>query len=124
MKTYKIAKGWAIFIYIGSLFLIGLFGRFLFFPFENGDFSLNWSWLAIPICLGMIIFIVIGIIDIHKSKIIIDEEKVVSISIRSKKTLITNEIKGYTIEDNEIIIFPKDKTKKGTGLAIICFYKN
>lgn len=75
MKEYKIAKGWAIFIYLVAPVLIGLFGWLLILPFLNGDFSPNASWILIPVSIAMIALMFFGVIDAYKGRLIIQEDR-------------------------------------------------
>lgn len=112
MKEYKIAKGWAIFIYLFAPLLIGLFGWLLILPFQNGDFSPNASWILIPVSIGMIALMVIGVIDAYKGRLIILEDKIISISTFSKRELLLDEIKGFKVNEQYIFVEPTDKQKK------------
>lgn len=112
MKEYKIAKGWAIFIYIFAPLLIGLFVWVLTLPFANGNFSPNASWILIPIAIAMIVLMVFGVIDAYKGKLTIYEDRMVSISTFSNRELKFNDIKGFTVNDNYIFIEPKNDNQK------------
>ncbi|WP_224998754.1 hypothetical protein [Cesiribacter sp. SM1] len=112
MKEYKIAKGWAIFIYLTAPFLIALFGWLLILPIKAGTTSPNISWIFIPVSIGMMALMIVGVIDAYKSRLIIDKEKIASISTLSKRELKLHEIKGYTVNEQYIIVEPKDKHKK------------
>lgn len=112
MKEYKIAKGWAIFIYLLAPILILLFSWLLILPFTIGNFSSNANWILIPVSIAMIALMVVGIIDTYKGRLIIYEDRIISISAFSKKELKFNEIKGFTADANYIFIEPYKKKKK------------
>ena len=112
MKEYRIAKGWAIFIYLFAPLLIGLFGWLLIVPFQNGDFSANASWILIPISIAMIVIMVYGIIDAYKGRLIIKEDKIITIRSFSKRELKFDEVKGFTVNEQYIFVEPRDKEKK------------
>lgn len=112
MKEYKIAKGWAIFIYLIAPFLIGLFGWLLILPFQNGDFSPNAGWILIPVSLAMIVLMIIGVIDAYKGRLIIGEDRIISVSTLSIRELKLNEIKGFTVNEQYIYVEPNDRSKK------------
>ena len=112
MKEYKIAKGWAIFIYLFAPLLIGLFGWLLIHSFTKESISTTAGWLLIDAAIAMIILMIVGIIDTYKSKLIIHDDSIVSISAFSNRELTFNEIKGYTVNDNYIFIEPVDTSKK------------
>lgn len=112
MKEYKIAKGWAIFIYLFAPLLIGLFGWVLTLPFSNGTFSPIASWILIPIAVAMIVLMVFGVIDAYKGKLKIYADKIVSISTFSNRELKFSDIKGYIVNDNYIFVEPKNDNQK------------
>lgn len=112
MKEYKIAKGWAIFIYIFAPLLIGLFGWVLILPFTNGNYSPNASWILIPIAVGMIALVIFGVIDAYKGKLTIYEDRIVSKSTFSNRELKFSDIKGFTVNDNYIFVEPNNDNQK------------
>lgn len=112
MKEYKIAKGWAIFIYLFAPLLIGLFGWLLILPFQSGDFSPNASWIFIPISIAMIAFMIFGVMDAYKGRFIIQEDGIKSISIFSNRELKYDEIKGFKVNDQYIFVESRDVRKK------------
>jgi hypothetical protein len=112
MKEYKIAKGSAIFIYLFTPLLIGLFGWLLILPFQSGDFSPNASWILIPLSIAMIAIMIFGVIDAHKGRLIIKEDRIISVSLFSSKELHLDDIKGFTVNEHYIFLEPNDKQKK------------
>ncbi len=115
MKEYKIAKGWAIFIYIGGALLIALFSWLLIMPFipsMKEDISPSAYWFLAPTALIMIALMVVGIIDTIKSKFVIDEHQIFMVSTFSNRQLMLDEIMGYRITDNYILIESNNKLKK------------
>jgi hypothetical protein len=61
MKEYKIARGWAIFIYITAPLMIALFAWALLMPFipgMKGEISSKAYWFLGPISIGMITLMV------------------------------------------------------------------
>lgn len=112
MKEYKIAKGWAIFIYLFAPLLIGLFSWLLILPFQNGDFSPNAGWILIPISIAMIALMVFGVIDAYIGKLIIEEDYIKSISTFTNRELKIDDIEGFTVNEQYIFVEPKDKEKK------------
>jgi hypothetical protein len=112
MKEYKIAKGWAIFIYLFAPLLIGLFGWLFILPFQNGNFEPNASWILIPVSFAMIALMIFGVIDTYKGRLIIQDNSVKSISIFSNRELEFDEIKGFTVNEQYIFIEPTSKKKK------------
>lgn len=112
MKEYKIAKGWSIFIFVASPFLLGLFVWVLTIPFQNGNYEPSSSWIIIPIALGMIAIIIFGLIDTIQGRIIIQQDRIIAISLFKQRELKLDEIIGYTINENYIFIEPISNTKK------------
>jgi len=112
MREYKTAKGWAIFIYIFAPLLIGLFGWLLVLPFLNGNIEPNASWILIPVSIAMIVFMVFGVIDVYKGRLIIQDNSIKSISTISNRELAFDEIKGYTVNEQYIFVEPKNKNQK------------
>ena len=112
MKEYKIAKGWSIFIYITAPLLFVLFGWMITQMFPNGDFSPNTRWIYFPLVIVMMVIIVIAVIDTFKSRFIIAEDKIISKSTLSNRELRFEEIKGYSIQENNISIEPIDPQQK------------
>src|SRR5687768_15718032 len=115
MKEYKIAKGWAIFMYIAAPLLIGLFAWLLIMPFVpwmKDDVAPEIYWFLAPMSLGMIGLMAVGLMDTIKGKFVIDNEKVYTIGIFSNRHLRFDEIKGYRITDKYIFIEPKIEDKK------------
>lgn len=122
MKEYRIAKGWAIFIYISAPLLIVLFSSLLVLLFtETSGNNLKFFWILAPISLAMIAAMVVGILDTVNGKFIIDTDRLSSIKTSSNRELLFTEIKGYRISDKYILIEPnngkKKKIKIGTFFA-------
>ncbi len=115
MKKYKIAKGWAIFMYIAAPLLIALFCWILIMPFVpsmNNDMNPNVYWFLIPMSLGMIALMVVGLIDTIKGKFVIDRDKIFTVSTFSNRQLMFDEIKGYRITDKYIFVESNNENKK------------
>lgn len=112
MKEYKIAKGWAIFIYLFAPLLVALFGWLLILPFQNGNYTPNTSWILIPISIAMISLGILGVIDTYKGSFIIQDDSIKSIGVFSFRELKIDEIKGFTVNEHYIFIEPKNKDRK------------
>ncbi|MCX2745494.1 hypothetical protein OO013_16560 [Mangrovivirga sp. M17] len=112
MKEYKIAKGWAIFIYLFSPVLLGLFGWVLSLPFQEENFSPNASWIIIPVSIAMIVLIIYGLAETYKGKLLIQNDRIIYISTFYKRILTIDEVKGYTVNEQYIFVEPKSKNKK------------
>jgi hypothetical protein len=112
MKEYKIAKGWAIFIWIMAPALIGLFGFMGVMPLVADKINLTLVLILTPISIGMITLMFFGLIDIYKGRFIIKNDTLISIGVFKIKELNFDEIKGYTVNEQYIFIIPKDKRKR------------
>jgi len=113
MKKYRIAKGWAIFMYVFSPFLIALFGWMLVLPFlPDENIDVEAAWIMVPIALAMITVIVLGLIDTIKGTFVIDTDRIYTTNIFNKRMLLFEEIKGFRIEDKYIFVESSVKNKK------------
>ncbi|MCT4673990.1 MAG: hypothetical protein N4A37_12185 [Prolixibacteraceae bacterium] len=112
MIECKIGKGWAIAAAISVLIFIGVFGILGIMPWVQDEINLILGLLVTPFSIGIIIFLVYGLINIKKRRFIIDNEKLISISVFKTKELYYDEIKGYKVNERWILIIPKDNKKK------------
>lgn len=112
MKEYRIAKGWAIFIWIMGPGLIVLFGFLAIMPFLADKINLTLLLILTPISIGMVVLMVFGLIDIYKGRFIIKKEGLVSIGVFKTKELRFDEIKGFTVNEQYIFVEPNTKDKK------------
>lgn len=112
MKEYKIAKGWAIFIWVMAPVLIGLFGFLAVMPFIADEIDMTLVLILTPISIGMLTLMVLGLIDVYKGRLIIQEDRLVSIGVFKSKNLKFDEIKGYTVNEQYIFVEPNTKEKK------------
>jgi hypothetical protein len=112
MKEYKIAKGWAIFIWVMAPVLIGLFGFLAVMPFIADDINMTLVLILTPISIGMLTLMIFGLIDVYKGRLIIQEDRLVSIGVFKSKNLKFDEIKGYTVNEQYIFVEPNTKEKK------------
>lgn len=112
MKEYKIAKGWAIFIWVMAPVLIGLFGFLAVMPFIADEINMTLVLILTPISIGMLTLMVFGLIDVYKCRLIIQEDRLVSNGVFKSKNLKFEEIKGYTVNEQYIFVEPNTKEKK------------
>lgn len=112
MKEYKLAKGWAIFIWVMAPVLIGLFGFLAVMPFIADEIDITLVLILTPISIGMLTLMVFGLIDVYKGRLIIQEDRLVSIGVFKSKNLKFDEIKGYTVNEQYIFVEPNTKEKK------------
>jgi len=122
MKEYRLAKGWAIFIYITAPLLIIVFGALLVMPFFPGmGVSLAVLWFLGPVSLGMIALMVYGLADAVKGKFVIDTDKVYTKGVFSDCVLKLDEIKGFRSDEKYIFIESNVKGKKTIKISV--YYK-
>lgn len=115
MREFKIAKGWAVFIYITAPLLIALFCWLLIMPFVPGtedDSMLNAYWLLGPMAFGMIVLMTLGLIDTYKSKFVIAEDKIYCQGVFSNRELLFEEIKGYRSDEYYVYVEAAVEGKK------------
>ena len=113
MKEFKLAKGWAIFVFIVTPVAMVFFTWFAISPFlEHKDLSKGLGWVSIPLGLGMVALMGYALREAIVGKFVIDDEKLYMVSAIGTRTLLFDEIKNYRMDDNYIYIFPKSKQKK------------
>ncbi|MFM2292689.1 MAG: hypothetical protein RIS29_2502 [Bacteroidota bacterium] len=113
MREYKLARGWKIFTYICFPVFIGLLVWLGVLPFTETPIDIQQAYYLVPISLGGIVYITLGIVDAIKLRIILYNDRIVSVSALSKRELINSEVKGYQILLNSYIeILPLDNIKK------------
>jgi hypothetical protein len=121
MKEYRLAKGWAIFIYIIAPIVIIVFVAVLvrpFIPGINDTVVPNEYWVLGPVSIGLIALMAIALIDTAKGRFIIAYDKISLVSAFSTKHLLFNEIKGYRINDKHIVVEPNVPGKKAIKISI------
>ena len=118
MKEYKIAKGWAIFMYIGAPILIALFGLMLFLPFMPGeDVPVEALWFLAPISLLMIGIMILGLVDTVTGRFVIDKDRIYTKNVFNNRMLLLTEIKGFRIDDKYIFVEPSVPNKKRVKIS-------
>lgn len=115
MKEYKMAKGWAIFIYIFAPVLIGVFAMpilMYFIPsWRNGETAQFFAF-AIPISLIMMGVMVAAVVDAATGELTINEEDIRIKHVFLKRQLQVSDIKGFRIDDKYTYLEPKTKVHK------------
>lgn len=118
-KEYRIAKGWAIFMYIFCPPLILLMGWLALFPLFSDP--IQWTLFAIffPMGIGIGVVTVIGMLDIKKSVFVIAQDRVYITSTLAyhNRSLGLDEIEGYRLDDKYYYIIPSDKKKKKISIS-------
>lgn len=127
MKEYKIAKGWAIFIYIVAVLFITPFIFLLFLPLMPGmenEVTPDLYWFLALMSIAIISIVVIAVIDTYKGKFVIDKNRIFSVGAFSTKELMLNEIKGYRVTDKFLFIESKDENKKRIKISTYFAHTN
>ena len=127
MIEYRISKGWRIFIYIGAILMIALFVFILIIPFVpglNNDINTNAYWFFIPMSLGMIALMIVGIMDTIKGKFVIDKNQVFTVSTFINRALLFSEIKGYRVTDKYLFIESNNENKKRIKVSTYVAHSN
>ncbi|AEE52949.1 hypothetical protein [Haliscomenobacter hydrossis] len=113
MKEYKMAKGWAIFIYLSVPLLFGLFCMpFITLMIPAWREEPSFYWFAIPISLIMMALCIAGLIDTMIGKVWIDDASIHAKSVFFSRSILLTEIKGFRIDDKYIYVEPKTKAQK------------
>jgi hypothetical protein len=110
--TYRIAKGWRIFIYTFTPVIIVVFLSSIFFVFTVEDMN---PFIAPLLAIGSLVMTCLfayGLIDTIQSRLIIGNDHITSINPLGARTLKFEDILGYKIERNGIFIMPKIPTDK------------
>ena len=110
--TYRIAKGWRIFIYIFAPVIIAAFLSTIFFIFTED--SIN-PFVAPLLAIGSLVMTCLfayGLIDTIQSRLIIGNDYVTGVTPLDSRTLKFEDILGYKIERNGIYIIPKNSQGK------------
>lgn len=113
MREFKLAKGWAIFIYIVAPLAIILFtilGVSAFIEFYNGVGKNVWSTIFTSLIL--IVLMAYGLREAIVGRFVIDEDRVYMRSAFNTRSLNHEEIKGFKVDDSYIHIVPKSKKHK------------
>lgn len=111
MKTYRMAKGWRIFVYLTAIPMFLIFGSMLFLPLWDDTTNASVMWFLAPLSILMMGVIVVGLYDTIKGKVIIGENKLYKTGF-PKRELAFDEIKGYRQEGYYIFIEPHSKQQK------------
>lgn len=101
-----------MFIYLAAPLLIGLFGYGLALPFMQDDLPLFVTLIVVLVCLGMILLMLVGLMDVSKARLFVDENRIRSVSTLWDRELGFDEIRGYTVNEQYLFIEPLDKRKK------------
>src|SRR5688572_18038759 len=95
---FRILKGWRVFAYI-FLPILGL--RFIYLGIISFvEPSSATSKIVFPIiCLGVLVLLYLGFLDIHRTKITITKDRILKTGALKTKELSLVDAKGYIIEN-------------------------
>lgn len=110
--TYRIAKGWEIFIWICVILLMGLVGRLGAEAFLQENFNLNYAIGYISVAILFELLLIFALMDITKRKWIIDNDSIIEVGVFKTKKLFISEIEGFTTDDNYMRFIPKQSHQK------------
>lgn len=111
-KEYRIAKGWEIFIWICLPLFMALFGWLGIMPYTEEKFNLTVALILTPISVGLEFLMILGLIDTRKSKLIIEDDKIINIGIFKTKVLEFQNIEGFKVDQNYLYYLPVNENDK------------
>ena len=100
---FRISKGWRVFAYV-FLLILGLIFIYLgIISFIEP--SSTTSKIVLPIiCLGVLVLLYLGFLDIHRTKITITKDRILKTGALKPKELLLVEAKGYVVENKQTVI--------------------
>lgn len=111
MSEYKVAKGWAAFIYIACIVFIGLLVYVLLLPVCFNTHVDSYGALAVVVSV-FIIALIFGMRETAIYKIVVDENSISSRSTFTNRTLRFEDIEGLRRENDYVRLIPKDGSQK------------
>ena len=111
-QEYKIAKGWAIFVWIVLPLFMVLVGVLGVMPYQEEELNLTLILILTPILVGLELLMVLGLIDIVKGRLIIEEDKIKGIGVFNTKVLSFQNIKGFKVDKNYLYYIPANDNYK------------
>jgi hypothetical protein len=103
---FPASKVTRIFIYIFMPMLIALFAWVGYIGIYPDTADITVGWILIPVSLVGIVGFSYGIVETIKGRIVIDEQSVSRISTFGTRTLTFQEIKGFRVTDQGVILEP------------------
>ncbi len=126
VTEYKIATGWAVFLYVAGTALIGLFVWVLTLSSRSGMSTAAAGVITVitAISVAMIVLMVLGMIEAWKGRVRVSEDKVEVTGVFSRRELKLDEIKGYLIDKDYIRLMPFDPKVKPLKISQYIGRKN
>lgn len=118
MKEYRIRKFWAIVIYIFAPLMIISFTYLLLMPFIDEDTSIEFLYFMGPVSLIMNVITILGFLDAVKMRLAITNSTFRYRSALSNKELKFDEVRGFRVSDNYIIVEPSTSKKKAIKISV------
>ncbi|AYB29653.1 hypothetical protein [Chryseolinea soli] len=112
MRIYRLAKGWAIFIYIFLFLAIAGLGWAMASVLAEGNPDEVVYWLKIGGALTGIAVSIFFIGEVKKDTFVIATDRVYTTGTFFKRALNLDEIRGFSVDENYIFIEPTTENKK------------
>lgn len=116
-KEFSYHLGWKIVI---TIFLLAFIAFLIFLATisikQSSQLAVNLGLFAM--FLGLIALCVIGLIDIFKAKLIIEDDKIKSIGVFKTKTLLFSEIKGIKLDQNYLRFLSNNPASKNLLVSV------
>lgn len=124
MKTYKLGRGWIIFCYIVFIPLIALLCWLMLGPlYDKNPENMETYWYVIlPVSIGGITLLVLGLIDAKKGTFIIGDHKLTATGVFGTREMLFNDVKGYRVTDK--FIFIESTKPRGKQLKVSKYFKD
>ncbi len=108
-NEYRIAKGWRIFLYISMSLLAALFSYLGVLPFIEPSSDKSLDVFLLLLSMGSNAFIIWGLLELRREKFVMEEDRLVQVSAFRTKELPTAVVKGFTLEQNYVVVHPTEK---------------
>lgn len=118
--TFRIAFGWRIFIYVICLITLSLgiwMISYLIININSSDFLSTPNFILIPISICLVSFSIYVFIRAQNEKVVILHDRYVVHYAFTIKNLLFDEIKGFTVDQNYIKLYPRTDTKKPINVS-------
>jgi uncharacterized membrane protein len=113
MKLYRVSRKWRVLSTIAAILLILLFTWMFSLAFESDPKNdSNSFWFLILTSIALISLTLFGLVETIQLKLVIDDEKIIWSNTFSRRQLMFQEIKGFKLKDQYIVIEPIDGSKK------------
>lgn len=117
-STYRIAKGWEIFIWIVLPVFMVAFALAGFTPFLADQFDLTLALILVPMSVAIVTLCALGLLETYRSKLIIEKDRIVNVLTFDTRTLAFDDIKGFRIGKNYLHFIPKNEKDKKLKISV------